>query len=136
MSVSAICREVRSRWQAFTQLVWPEAPEQQTQAHVEQLTEELARRYRRLVRRQQHVQDVRARLTRQERQLITRSLRLANPCKDEDRLRRAIERNRERLAHHERVYAQERETFCQRKALRLALLRGQVVVSHDRPDPE
>ena len=126
MSVAAFCRAVRSQWQALAQLVWPEGPEQRTQAEVARLTEELYGRYRRLVLRRHRIEQLRDRLARQERELA------GEPCGPAEHLRAALERNRARLAEHESAYARQRQAFLRRKRLRLALLRGQVVVSAAR----
>ena len=59
MSVLNLCRNVRSQWVAFSQLVWPEESRQLTQAAIEQLDDELARRYARLLSRRRRIETLR-----------------------------------------------------------------------------
>jgi hypothetical protein len=118
-----------SVWRTFTQLLWPESPQEQTQTSIAHLTDEMARRYRRLIERQQRIEEIRARLIRQEHE------RTVPPLTSDDRLFKAIERNRLKLAEHEARYARQRRGYLRCKQLRQALLRGQVIV-RPQPDPQ
>jgi hypothetical protein len=122
MSVAAFCRVVQSQWQAFTEYVWPPPPEQRLQAELARRTADLARRYRRLVRRRRKIEVLRDRLARQERELAEQPSPFPEP------LLHARERSRQRLAEHEARYARQRQEYLSHKQLRLALLRGQVVL--------
>src|SRR4051812_47544256 len=101
MSVAAICRAVRDQWEAWAQLIWPETTEQRTQAEIERLAQELARRYRGLVQRRRHIEQLRQRLAGEEQQLGEK----------------AAERTREKLSWHEQAYAHKRRVLQLRKQL-------------------
>src|SRR5262245_56496004 len=113
MSVAAFCQAVRSRWQALAEYVWPPTPEQRLAAEIDRRARELARRYRRLVARRRKIEALRDRLAEQ-----------GTP---------SWMRNHRRLAEQEERYQRERRTYLRCKQLRLALLRGQVIVC-DEPD--
>jgi hypothetical protein len=119
MALAAFCRAVRSRWHTLTQLVWPSTAEELARDEVRHLSDELAVCYERLLRRRARIERLRDRLAAQQRQME----RLA--C---DRLARAVGRNRERLARLEECYERTRRLYDRKKQLRLALLRGEVVV--------
>jgi hypothetical protein len=119
MSVLDLCRNARSQWIAFSRMVWPEDSRQLTQATLERLTGELARRYARLLSRRRRIESVRARLTRLERR---------SP------LRASLVRNL--LTDLEDAYARRRQVFARRKKLHKALLRGQVVACPAPTDAE
>lgn len=112
MSVLDLCRNARSQWIAFSRMVWPEDSRQLTRATLERLTDELARRYARLLSRRRRIESARARLTRLERCVPARPDALLL---------------RDRLAELEDAYARQHQTFARRKKLYKALLRGQVV---------
>ena len=117
MSVLDLCRNVRSQWLAFNRMVWPEDSQQLTQATLDELTDDLARRYARLLARRRRIESLRDRLARQERRLSAQS----------DSLRESIAHNRARLASLEDAYARRRLAFSRRKKLHKALLNGHVV---------
>src|SRR5262245_50811266 len=125
MSVSAICQAVRDQWDAWTRLIWPETTEQRTQAEIERLAQELARRYRGLVQRRRRIEQLRERLASEERDLAgceaTAQLALLA-------LRGAAERTREQLSRQEQVYAHKRRVLQRRKQLHKEMLHGRVVV--------
>jgi Tfp pilus assembly protein PilN len=140
MPLAALCNTFRSRWQALTQQLWPETPRESSERELARLQGELARRYRRLLDRRSRIEVVRARLTEQEKRIVelSRQAPLAAGKRNSDltaslhRLQRLAERNRDRLQEHEEVYGLQLKLLERKKRLRLALLRGDVVVlPHD-----
>lgn len=138
MSVSAFCQVVCEQWHLVSRMIWPESSEQRTQAVIAALGDELARRYRALVRRQQRIERLRQRLACQERHLADQSTPfetspLTTSAYDRgmalDRIRRQIEGTRRRLARQEQVYADKRAALERRNALYRELLRGRIVAA-------
>ena len=117
MSVLDLCRNVRSQWVAFSRMVWPEDSRQLTQATLDELTDDLARRYDRLLARRRRIESARDQLARLERQ--------AQPDRD------TIAPYRDRLAGLEDAYARRRQAFVRRKKLHKAILNGQIVACPD-----
>jgi hypothetical protein len=136
MPLAALCNTLRSRWQTLTQQLWPETPREYTERELAHLKAELSRRYRRLLDRRSRIEEVRARLTEQEKQIVelSRQALLTVGKQNSDlaaslhRLQRSAERNRDRLQEHEEVYGLQLKLLERKKRLRLALLRGDVVV--------
>lgn len=133
MSVAAICRAVRDQWEAWAQLIWPETTEQRTEAEIERLMDELARRYRGLVQRRRRIEQLRERLAGEERQLAEHDS-TAEPDLMGQSLRDVIERTREKLTWHEQAYAHKRRVLELRKRLHKEMLHGKVVVAEDAGD--
>lgn len=140
MSVSAFCQAVREQWVFVAQLIWPESVEQRTQTVASALADELARRYRALVRRRQRIERLRARLACQERHLAEQTARVATALMTVsaydrglalDRIRRQVDCTRQRLARQEQVYAGKREALERRNALYREMLRGHVVAADE-----
>ena len=123
MSVRDLCRNVRSQWVAFSRMVWPEDSGQLTQATIEQLDDELARRYRRLLARRRRIEAVRDLVSRQEGRLREQPDSLS--------LREAVVHNRDCLAELENAYARRRQVFARRKKLLKAMRSGRVVADAD-----
>lgn len=130
MTLTWFCRAVRSQWQTVRQLVWPETVQQRTEAEIQRLTRELSRRYIGLIRRKRKIAHLQDRLDQLERQLRQPTLTSLEP------LFRACARLRQRLGDQERKYQQQRQAFLRRKQLRLALVRGEVLVAEDPPSHE
>lgn len=130
MTLTWFCRAVRSQWQTVRQLVWPETVQQRTEAEIQRLTRELSRRYIGLIRRKRKIAHLQDRLDQLERQLRQPTLTSLEP------LFRACTRLRQRLGDQERKYQQQRQAFLRRKQLRLALVRGEVLVAEDPPSHE
>jgi hypothetical protein len=137
MPLAAFCQILRSRWQTLTQQLWPDTPEQRTETELARLRSELARRYRRLLQRRCRIEQILARLAEQEQQIDElsrealdvvgeRSWELAGSL---ERLQRAARCNRDRLREHEQAYGLQLQALERKKHLRLALLRGEVVVA-------
>jgi hypothetical protein len=139
MALSTFYQAVRSHWRALARRVWPDSPEQQKQAEIARLTDELACRHRRLVLRNARIEQIRDRLARQQRRIAEvealvrggagRAWELAL---DLERLHRAVGRNRSRLRRHQEAYHRQVLVLQRKKQLRLALERGEVVVRADR----
>jgi hypothetical protein len=134
MSLDDFCQAFRSRWQACTEYFWPEGPALRAQAAGARLAEDLRRRYQRLLRRRRRIAQLRARLEGQERD-ITRVTGRVQACVSRadganawdaaltlDRLRRAAERTRARLRHHEGAYERQRLDFERGKQWARSLL--------------
>jgi len=119
MSLAGICRTVRQRWHNLTQVLWPTESKSLTQTEMERLTEEVNRRYRTLVARRVRIERLRDRLARHEHELQT------TPTEE---LKRAVERQRLRLARLEAGYAERCRVLDQKKRVQRQLLRGDVVV--------
>ena len=117
MSVLDLCRNVRSQWAAFSRMVWPEDSRQLTQATLDELTDDLARRYARLLARRRRIESARDQLARLERQGQT----------DRD----TLGAHRDRLAAMEDAYARRRVAFARRKKLHKAILTGRIVACPD-----
>jgi hypothetical protein len=134
MSVAAWCHTVRRHWQAVTQLVWPESPQQRARAECQRLDAELARRHERLLSRRRRIERLRDALQRQERRLgqITSRLRLlAGRSEDArfgelavalDQARQTAEVVRQRLQRQEEAYERQRVSFERKKQIRADLL--------------
>lgn len=118
MSVTAFCQLVQARWHALTEAVWPPSAEQLAHAEIARLTAELERRYQKLVARSRKIEELRARLAQQATHHVAHA------------------RNQRKLAAHEARYAQQRRAYLQRKRLRLALARGEVVVIREDRHPD
>ena len=103
MSVLDLCRNVRSQWVAFSRMVWPEDSRQLTQAMLDELTDDLSRRYDRLLALRRRIEAARE--------------RHPEPAA--------------RLARLEDAYARRRQAFARRKRLHKALLSGRVVACPD-----
>jgi hypothetical protein len=130
MSVRELCRVLRSHWHDFAHYFWPESPDQQWQAELDQLAEDLRRRYLRLVRKRCKIEQLRHRLAQQERHLVRLGDHLqtdpahavANQTAQAlERCRRAAERTRGHLLQHEQMYERQRLAFERRKRRRVEL---------------
>ena len=117
MSVLDLCRNVRSQWVAFSRMIWPEDARQLTQATLDELTDDLARRYARLLARRRRIESARDALARLEKQ----------PHPDSE----ALAAHRDRLSLLEDAYARRRQAFARRKRLHKAILSGRIVACPD-----
>src|SRR5262249_53412792 len=82
---SAFWQAVRDGWQSLARQLWPATPEQEARDALAHLDAELARRYRRLVRRQLRIEQLRDRLAQHERRAAEVALRLAGVLLSGDR---------------------------------------------------
>jgi hypothetical protein len=135
MSVAEFCQTVRSRWQAFTRLLWPETARGRLDAEIRCRDDELRRRYEALLRRRRHIERLRGRLDKDQRRAaaldveVQRCVAAGEPDKGYPpalalyQLRQRIERRQRRLAGHERKYRRQRAAFDRRKRQRQELQR-------------
>ena len=134
---SAFWQAVRDGWQSLARQLWPATPEQEARDALAHLDAELARRYRRLVRRQLRIEQLRDRLAQHERRAADLAFRLGDGLLSGDgpfgavlsldRARRAAGRARRRLLAQEQAYLQDRARFDRRKQTRQELQRGLLV---------
>jgi hypothetical protein len=137
MLLAAFCKSLRSRWHCLSQHLWPDAPQQRIERELARLKVDLARRYRRLLQRRCRIEQVRDRLAQQEQQIyeLSRQALAENGehsgvlAESLQRLQLAACRNRDRLQEHEQAYTLQLQGLERRKHLRLALLRGDMVVT-------
>lgn len=129
MSVSTFCQVVREQWRNLSCLLWPEDAARRTQTVVDQLGEDLARRYRALVRRRRRIDRLRDRLARRQDDWLA-AIRQGGG-EHAEALGRAIEAAHQRLARHESAYTWQREQLLRRKAIHRDLLRGRLVVADE-----
>jgi hypothetical protein len=127
MSIAKLCQTFRTHWEAWTHYFWPESATLRVQAERARLTEELRRRYQRLLRRRRKIERLRDRLEVQERAGIRLTARVQacvgkadgqdawDAALDLDRLRRAAGRTRQRLRRQELAYERQRLHFERRK---------------------
>jgi hypothetical protein len=136
MPLAVFCRTLLSPWRSLSQQLWPDTPQHRNERELARLKGELSRRYRRLLQRRCRIEQLRARLSRQEQQLdeLSRQPHDAPGERAESlesslqQLQRAARRNRDRLFEHEQAYSAELDLLEQKKHLRLAMLRGEIVV--------
>jgi hypothetical protein len=104
MSITTLWRTVRGRWHDLVQQLWPDSPEERTRAEIAHLTDDLARREKRLIRLRQRIERL-----------------LGRTDAGQERVQR-------RLARLEEVYQEGCRQLDRRKRLRQALLRGRMQV--------
>lgn len=129
MPVSTFCQVVREQWRNLSCLLWPEDAACRTQAVVDQLAADLARRYRTLVRRRRRIERLRDRLSRRQDAWLAACHQ--GWLERAEALGRAIEAARQRLARHESAYTWQRDQLLRRKTIHRDLLRGRLVVADE-----
>ena len=127
MSIAKLCQTFRTHWEVWNLYFWRESTTPRLRAERARLTEELRRRYQRLLRRRRKIERLRDRLEVQERAGIRLTARVQacvgkadgqdawDAALDLDRLRRAAGRTRQRLRRQELAYERQRLHFGRRK---------------------
>ena len=133
MSVEDLRQVILLRWQTFTRYFWPDSPRAQLEAELARLTDELQRRYLRLVRRRCRIEQLCCRLGRQERRATLLGARMQDwlalseggraweTSLALERQQQLIESTRERLLEQEAAYQRQRLAFERRKEQRARL---------------